>query len=172
MMAAAGSLFKSLERIPDPRQPRGVRHPFQAILRLTLLGPVSGQTTMAHIAWFGELHWPELRDPLGFDRDRAPHAAAISRTLSGVPFVQPQEALPDWMMGAVPDRELAAAVDGQWAKQSQDAAGQPPAMVNVLAHEPKLCLAQWPLTEKRYEPQGYCGSNRPDYLSVIQDCSC
>ena len=42
MTAAAGSLFKSLERIPDPRQTRGVRHPFQAIRRLTRLGLVSG----------------------------------------------------------------------------------------------------------------------------------
>lgn len=49
--AVAGSLFKSLERIADPRRRRGVRHPFQALLRLTLLGLVSGQTTMAHIAW-------------------------------------------------------------------------------------------------------------------------
>ena len=46
--AVAGSLFKSLERIPDPRRRRGVKHPFQALLRLTLLGLVSGQTTMAH----------------------------------------------------------------------------------------------------------------------------
>ena len=53
MEAAAESLFKSLEQVPDPRKSRGVRHPFQAILRLTLLGLVSGQTTMAHIALFG-----------------------------------------------------------------------------------------------------------------------
>ena len=57
MAAAAESLFKSLEQIPDPRRARGVKHPFQAILRLTLLGLVSGQTTMAHIALFGKLHW-------------------------------------------------------------------------------------------------------------------
>ena len=25
-------------------------------------------------------------------------------------------------------------------------------MVNVLAHDLKLCLAQWPASEKRYEP--------------------
>ena len=25
-------------------------------------------------------------------------------------------------------------------------------MVNVLAHDLKLCLGQWPATEKRYEP--------------------
>ncbi len=26
-------------------------------------------------------------------------------------------------------------------------------MVNVLAHDLKICLAQWPMTEKRYEPR-------------------
>ena len=150
--AVAGSLFESLERIPDPRRRRGVRHPFQALLRLTVLGLVSGQTTMAHIAWYGKLHWPMLREPLGFERDEAPHATTISRALAGVPFAQLQGALLDWMVGVVSDGELAAAVDGKWAKQSRDAGGQPLAMVNVLAHDLKLCLAQWPLAERRYEP--------------------
>ena len=26
-------------------------------------------------------------------------------------------------------------------------------MVKVLAHDLKLCLAQWPMTEQRYEPR-------------------
>ena len=43
-MEAAESLFGCLELVPDPRRARGVRHPFQAILRLTLLGLVCGQT--------------------------------------------------------------------------------------------------------------------------------
>ena len=95
-----------------------------------------------------------LRAPLGFERDEAPHAATISRALAGVPFAQLQEALLEWMAGVVSDGELAAAaaVDGKWAKQSRAAAGQPLAMVNVLAHDLKLCLAQWPLAERRYEP--------------------
>ena len=50
------------------------------------------------------------------------------------------------------DQELNASVDGKWAKQSKDAQGNPLMMVNVLAHDLKLCLAQWPATEKRYEP--------------------
>ncbi len=75
MEAAAQSLFHCLEQIPDPRQARGVRHPFQAILRLTLLGLVSGQTAMAHIAWYGRLHGETLREPLGFARDQAPRRA-------------------------------------------------------------------------------------------------
>ena len=59
-MEAAESLFECLEQVADPRRARGVRHPFQAILRLTLLGLVCGQTTMAHIALFARMHWPAL----------------------------------------------------------------------------------------------------------------
>ena len=82
-MEAAESLFECLEQAPDPRRARGVRHPFQAILRLTLLG---------HIALFARLHWPALKEPLGFVRDHPPHATTISRTLSGVSHEQLQGA--------------------------------------------------------------------------------
>ena len=153
MGTAAECLFKCLEGIPDPRKARGIRHPFQAVLRLTLLGLVSGQTTMAHIALYGEKHWEKLKEPLGFARDRPPHATTISRTLAGVSFEQLQRALIGWVEGIVEDRTMSASVDGKWAKQSEDAAGNPLAMVNVLAHDLKLCLAQWPMSEKRYEPQ-------------------
>ena len=87
-MEAAESLFECLEQAPDTRKARGVRHPFQAILRLTLLGLVCGQTTMAHIAHFARLHWPALKEPLGFVRDHPPHATTISRTLSVVSHEQ------------------------------------------------------------------------------------
>ena len=36
-MEAAESLFECLEQVADPGSARGVRHPFQGILRLTLL---------------------------------------------------------------------------------------------------------------------------------------
>ena len=98
-MEAAESLFKCLEQVADPRKARGVRHPFQAILRLTLLGLVCGQTTMAHIALFARMHWPVLKEPLGFLRDQPPHATTISRTLAGVPCEQLQGALTGWVAG-------------------------------------------------------------------------
>ena len=151
-MEAAESLFQCLEQVADPRRARGVRHPFQAILRLTLLGLVCGQTTMAHIALFARMHWPELKEPLGFHRDHSPHANTISRTLAGVLYEQLQGSLTEWVARVVADQELNASVDGKWAKQSKDAQGNPLMMVNVPAHDLKLCLAQWPATEKRYEP--------------------
>ena len=82
-MEAKESLFECLEQVPDPRMARGVRHPFQAILRLTLLGLVCGQTTMAHIALFARMNWPALKEPLGFLRDHPPHATTISRGPGG-----------------------------------------------------------------------------------------
>ena len=57
-----------------------------------------------------------------------------------------------WVASVVGEQELNASVDGKWAKQSEDAQGNPLMMVNVLAHDLKLCLAQWPAAEKRYEP--------------------
>ena len=131
---------------------KGVRHPFQAILRLTLLGLVCGQTTMAHIALFARLHWPVLKEPPGFLRDHPPHATTISRTLAGVSHEQLQDALTGWVARVVADQELDASVDGKCAKQSEDTRGNPLVMVNVLAHDLKLCLAQWPASEKRHEP--------------------
>ena len=89
-MEAAESLFQCLEQAADPRRAREVRHPFQATLRLTLLGLACGQTTMAHIALFARMHWPLLKESLGFVRDHPPHATTISRTLSGVPYEQLQ----------------------------------------------------------------------------------
>ena len=151
-MEATESLFKCLEQVPDPRRARGVRHPFQAILRLTLLGLVCGQTTMAHIALFARMHWPALKEPLGFVQEQPPHATTISRTLAGVPYEQLQGALTGWVARVVADQEVNAPADGKWAKQSEDANGNPLVMVNVLAHDLKLCLAQWPASEKRYEP--------------------
>lgn len=38
---AVESLFDCLEQVKDPRKARAVRHPFQAILRVTLLVPQS-----------------------------------------------------------------------------------------------------------------------------------
>ncbi len=112
-MEAAESLFKRLEQVSDPRRARGVRHPFQAILRLPLLGLVCGQTTMSHIARFARMHWPVLKEPLGFLRDHPPHATTISRTLAGVPYEQLQGALTGWVSCVVAGQELDASVEGK-----------------------------------------------------------
>ena len=107
---------------------------------------------MSHIALFARMHWPALKEPLSFLRNHPPHATTISRTLAGVPYEQLQGALTGWVARVVADQEVNASVDGKWAKQSEDANGNPLVMVNVPARDLRLCLAQWPASEKRYEP--------------------
>ncbi len=131
-MEAAESLFGCLEQVPDPR---GVRHPFQAIFRLTLLGLVCGQTTMAHISLFAKMDWPVLKGPLGLLRDHPPHTTTISRARARVSYEQLQGALTGWVSREMADREVNAALDGKWAKQSEDVSGNPLVMVNLLAHD-------------------------------------
>ena len=93
-----------------------------------------------------------LKEPLGFVRDHPPHATTISRTLAGVSYEQLQGALTGWVARVVAEQEVNASVDGKWAKQSEGSHGNPLVMVNVLANDLKLCLAQWPASEKRHEP--------------------
>ncbi len=99
-MEAAESLPSCIDKIPDPRSARGVQHPFQAVLRLTLPGLVCGQTTTAYFALIAKLHWPVLNEPLGFSQKHPHHDTTISRTLAGVPREQLQDALvvgqPGW----------------------------------------------------------------------------
>ena len=128
-MEAKESLFECLEQVPDPRMARGVRHPdFQAILRLTLLGLVCGQTTMAHIALFARMNWPALKEPLGFLRDHPPQwpPCNLAHPGEGTRMSGCSKG-PDRLGGPheVADRELNASVDGKWAKQSEDANGNP-----------------------------------------------
>ena len=73
---AAESVFKCLEQVLDPRMARGIRHSFQAVLRLTLLGLACGQT----IALFARMNWPLPKEPLGFQRDHPPHVTTVART--------------------------------------------------------------------------------------------
>ena len=44
-------------------------------------------------------------------------------------------------------------------------------MVNVLAHDLKLCLAQWPAVEKRYEP-GVLRGQLGNCSRIIPACGC
>ena len=88
---------------------------------------------------------------MGFHREHPPHATTISSTLAGVSYEQLQGALTGWVACVVAEQELNASVDGKWAKQSEDAQGNPLVKVNVLAHDLRLCLAQWPASQKRYE---------------------
>lgn len=147
------SLLAAFARLTDPRHRRGVRHPFAGLLALTFLGLLCRQADFAAIARWAKRHWSQLREPLGFTREYAPHATTLSRAAASYSVAEFRAALADWLARAVSHGDLAAAVDGKTSKQARDADGNPIHVLNVFAHGAKLCLADWPVgDDKATEP--------------------
>lgn len=153
--ACIPSLMAAMARVADPRQRRGVRHPFSAILALTLLGLVCRLNEFAAMGRWAAKHWHLLQRPLGFTRRRPPHATTLSRTLARFSLEEFQAAFSDWLAALLADQtELIAAVDGKTSKQTFQAEGHPLQMLHVFAQDLKACLGQWPLSgDKSTEPE-------------------
>lgn len=152
-MTTTDSLLAAFAQLTDPRHRRGVRHPFAGLLALTFLGLLCRQADFAAIARWARRHWDQLREPLGFTFAYAPHATTLSRAAARYSLEEFRTVLASWLAGVLGDGALAAAVDGKTSKQARDGDGDPIHVLNVFAHEAKLCLADWPVGgEKATEP--------------------
>jgi hypothetical protein len=152
--SAVVSLTEVFAQVPDPRDPRGVRHPAQAILTLVFLGLLARIREMTVLVRWAEAHWDQLCEPLGFDRERPPHATTISRTLARCSLGEFSRAFARWVrQEALTDQPIAAAVDGKTSRQSRDAAGEPVQLLTVFVQQLKLVIGQWSVRgEKTNEP--------------------
>lgn len=148
------SLVACLSQVSDPRQPRGVRHPFSAILVLMVLGLVCRVTDFTSLQRWATGHWHLIGRPLGFTRRRPPHATTLSRTLAKFSLEELQQAFSEWLGTILRDDELVIAVDGKTSRQAFRADGNPIQMLNVFAADVKTCLGSWPLAgDKKTEPE-------------------
>lgn len=148
------SLAEVFSQVPDPRDPRGVRHPAQAILALVFLGLTARIREMTVLVRWAQVHWEELREPLGFEREEVPHATTISRTLARCSLAEFSRAFARWVRQvALTDQPIEAAVDGKTSRQGLDAEGQPVQILTLFAQQLKLVLRQWSVRgEKSNEP--------------------
>jgi len=149
------SLLDAMHTLTDPRQRRGVRHPYASLLGLTLLGLLCRQSDFTSIARWARQHWGRLRGPLGFTRRYAPHGTTLGRACLRYDAGEFSAALLGWLRTLLdPAVPLTAAVDGKTSRQSHDADGDPIHVLNVFAHDLKVCLAQWPVGDgKETEPE-------------------
>src|SRR5687767_10805612 len=118
----ARSLVESMqEGLSDPRDARGVRHPFAGLVSLTLLGLLCRQMDFLSISRWASDHWDKLREPLGFTFDYAPHNTTLSRACARFDLDEFRKALFGWLLGLVDMPEpLSVAVDGKTSRQSHD----------------------------------------------------
>ena len=147
------SLMECVAAIPDPRDPRGVRHPFAGMLAVALVGLMARQVDLSAIVDHFVQHWPTVGPRLGFKPwFGLPHPTTLSRLLARVPLAALQAAYQRWLAHLVADLPLVAAVDGKYPHQSRDGDGLPFGILTVFAHDLKLCLAQWVVSDHDAEP--------------------
>jgi hypothetical protein len=154
-MHAAQSLLEAFSHLEDPRSRRGVRHPFAGMVVLMLLGMLARIREMEVLVRWATVHWDQLGETLGFDRDRPPCATTISRTLAQCRVADFQAALALWLRAFVTDTSTrgVVAVDGKTAKQGLDDNGSPLHMLHVFLHDLQTVIGQWSTgTEKTNEP--------------------
>ena len=149
------TLLEAFSRLEDPRSARGVRHPFSGMVVLMLVGMLARIREMEVLVRWATVHWDQLREPLGFDRDKPPCATTISRTLAKCSVADFQEALAGWLQGCLAQTPTKGviAVDGKTAKQGLDENGRPLHMLNVFLHDLQVTIGQWSTgAEKTNEP--------------------
>lgn len=151
---AASSLLGVFQQLTDPRDPRGVRHPFAGLLAVVFLGLLSRQCDFANIARWAKRHWSVLKPAFGLTYPRGPHATTYGRAAALFSVDEFRTALARWLAGAMATAPITAAVDGKTSKQADDDSGDPIHVLNVFAHGANVCLADWPVGDgKQTEPE-------------------
>jgi hypothetical protein len=144
-------------QISDPRDARGVRHPFSGIVSLVFLGLLGRITEMAVVVRWAKAHWDELKEPLGFIREKPPCDTTISRALAGLSLDEFRQAFAMWLNLVLTEADegvpWAAAIDGKTCRQGLAGDGSPVQMLNVFLQQVKLTLDQWSIGgDKTNEP--------------------
>jgi hypothetical protein len=114
------SLVEVLATAPDPRDPRGRRHPLAAILSLTVVAVLAGMKSLTAIAQFGRDHGTPLAHALGFTRGQTPAKSCLSDRFRAPDAAALDDALCRWLRSRAGDGWRAVALDGKTARGSAD----------------------------------------------------
>jgi hypothetical protein len=132
---AAPSLLEVLATVPDPRDPRGRRHPLPAILGLTVVAVLAGMKSLEAIAPFGRDHGPALAFALGFRRAQTPVKSRLSTLFRRIDVAALESALGRWLAGRHAAGWAVVSLDGKTLRGSAD--GAAPAVHLLAAYAPQ-----------------------------------
>jgi hypothetical protein len=122
--------------IPDPRSPRGRRHPLAALLSLTAVALLAGQKTLEAISQFARDHGTALTDALGFTHPTLPCKATLSNVFRRLDIDAYEQALSRWLLARCPDLGDRLALDGKTLRGSRD--GTAPGIHLLAAYAPDV----------------------------------
>ncbi len=106
------ALLEAFRRVPDPRKPRGRRHPLPAILTLATCAMLCDCHSLYAMAQWGREHL-ELAQTLGFTRKQTPCVATLHLVFRRLDKAAFEAALRDWAQEELGERKEAIAIDGK-----------------------------------------------------------
>lgn len=107
------SLVETFAEVPDPRKPRGRRHPLPALLALSTAAILSGARSLYAIAQWGRLQPPAVVRALGFTRDRTPTVSTLHLVFKTLDVQAFEAALARWAQAGLGDCWETVALDGK-----------------------------------------------------------
>src|SRR5262245_54288294 len=142
-MSSPLSLLDVLADIPDPRHPKGIRHPLSAILGLAVLAMLTGCKSYQAIAQFGRDKGFPLAQALGFRRGKTPTKATYSILFRRLDVIAFEAALARWIASRLSDEEMAVlTLDGKTLRGSRDGLVPGQHLVSAYAVAAAAVLAQ------------------------------
>jgi predicted transposase YbfD/YdcC len=150
-------LVASLHEIPDPRYPRGRRHPLAAILALVCVAMLCGYRSYSAMAAWGRCYGQKLARALGFTQAKTPCAATLYHVLRQLDGHLVEATLGAWAESVLmalppaPDELEGLAIDGKTLRGSRKQGAPAVHLLSVLSHRLGLTLWQQAVADKTNE---------------------
>lgn len=151
-VAGKGGLIDYLEKIPDPRKARGIRHSLVALLALCVCAALCGIVTFEGMAEWGQSLTAEALKALGFKRGKPPSEPTIRRLLQGIDTDLVDHYLTRWIIKKLAEGSIPSiALDGKTLRGSYDGEGKPLQLLSAIVHKQGVVIAQKKVSEKTNE---------------------
>ena len=146
--------------LPDPRQPRGIRHPLVSLLLLTCVAMLAGARGQAGIADWAKNYGEPWRTRLGFTHPKGPSQATLHRLFAHIAVDALEALLAQWtqqVCAALPGAAhsdpvlVGVAMDGKTLRTSRRCGATDNHLVSLCRHRLGLVLGQVAVEEKTNE---------------------
>jgi len=146
-----GGLVEVLREVTDPRNARGIRHPFESVLALAAMAALSGMRNYEAIAeWAADVPRDILRE-LRCWCHQAPSEPTFRRVLQAIDADEIDRVVGRWLADQVEVFGKGVALDGKTLRGSGQGDREPFHLLAAVTHEDGIVLAQEQVGEKTNE---------------------
>jgi len=150
-----GGLMEYLNRIRDPRKPRGIRHTQVTVLAVAICALLSGAKSFIGIGEWAASLSQELLKRLGCRYNQRlrkyvhPSEPTLRRALQSVNADEVDQIVGEWLF--LQSNDDIIAVDGKVLRGSKVAGGKPVHLVSALLHHERTVIGQQQVDKKSNE---------------------